>query len=230
FSLGVKVLRVKDNTVFYDEGGKEKNISADAVLMAVGRAPDTEGLGAESIGLKFDRNAIQVDENMRTNIENIYAIGDVNGKVMLAHTASHEGLTALSAIFGGHETVNYDRIPSCIYLEPEIACIGLTEEQARERHDNVLVGKFPMIANGKSLVEGETDGLFKVIVEGTYGEILGVHLYGNHVTDIISEISVAMTGELTVDELLNAVHPHPTVSEALPEAFMAAIGRAIHCL
>jgi dihydrolipoamide dehydrogenase len=167
---------------------------------------------------------------MRTNIENIYAIGDVNGKMMLAHTASHEGLVALSAIFGGTETINYDRIPSCIYLEPEIAGIGLTEAQANERYDNVRVGKFPLIANGKSLVEGETGGLFKVIVEGTYGEILGAHLYGKHVTDMISEIAVAMAGEVTVEEMLNAIHPHPTVSEALSEAFMAAMGRAIHSL
>jgi dihydrolipoamide dehydrogenase len=230
FCLGVKVSRVQDNTVFYELDGNEKSIAADAMLMAVGRVPNTDGLGAESVGLKLERNAIQVDEKMCTNIENIYAIGDVNGKVMLAHTASHEGLVALSAIFGGHETIDYDRIPSCIYLEPEIACIGLTEDQAKERYANVRVGKFPMIANGKSLVEGDTDGLFKVIVEGTYGEILGAHLYGNHVTDIISEISVAMAGEVTAEELLNAIHPHPTVSEALPEAFMAAMGRAIHCL
>jgi dihydrolipoamide dehydrogenase len=230
FRLGVKVLKVKDNAVFYAEDGKENEIQADAVLMAVGRAPNTEGLNAESIGLKFERNAIAADENMRTNIENIYAIGDVNGKVMLAHTASHEGLAALGAISGGHASVNYDHIPSCIYLEPEIACIGLTEEQARERYDAVKVGKFPIAANGKSLVEGDTDGLFKVIIDGTYGEILGAHLYGQHVTEMIGEVSVAMAGELTAEELLNAIHPHPTVNEALPEAFMAAVGRAIHCL
>jgi dihydrolipoamide dehydrogenase len=230
FRLGVKVLRVKDNKVFYESDGKEQNIQADAVLMAVGRTPNTEGLEAEAIGLQFDRKALQVDENMRTNIENIYAIGDVNGKVMLAHTASHEGLVALSAIFGGTETIHYDRIPSCIYLEPEIACIGLTEAQAKERYEYIRVGKFPLIANGKSLVEGETGGLFKVIVEGTYGEILGAHLYGKHVTDMIAEIAVAMAGEVTAEELLNAIHPHPTVSEGLSEAFMAAMGRAIHSL
>jgi dihydrolipoamide dehydrogenase len=113
-------------------------------------------------------------------------------------------------------------------LDPEIACIGLTEEQARERYNNVKVGKFPMLANGKSLVEGDADGMFKVIVEGTFGEILGVHLYGKHVTETISEIAVALAGELTVDEILNSIHPHPTVSEALPEGFMAAMGSAIH--
>jgi dihydrolipoamide dehydrogenase len=230
FHLGAKVRRIKDNTVIYELNGEGKSIQADAVLMAVGRAPNTDGLGAEEIGLEFDRKALKVDETMRTSIPNIYAIGDVNGKVMLAHTASHEGMVALSAIYGGHETMNYDRVPSCIYLNPEIACIGLTEEQARERYSEVKVGKFPLAANGKSLVEGDTDGIFKVVVDGGYGEIVGVHLYGGHVTEMISEIAVAMTGELTVDELLNSVHPHPTVSEALPEAFMAATGRAVHYL
>lgn len=230
FCLSAKVLRVKDNAVFYELNGKEQQVSADAVLMAVGRAPNTEGLGAEAIGLRIERGAVWVDENLRTNVSNIFAIGDVNGKVMLAHTASHEGLAAVSAIDGGTMTVNYGRIPSCIYLEPEIASIGLTEAQARERYENVKTGKFPLIANGKSLVEGETGGLFKVIVQGEYGEILGAHLYGKHVTDMIGEIAVAMEGEVTAEELFHAIHPHPTVSEGLPEAFMAATGRAIHCL
>ena len=230
FCLGAKVLRIKDNTVFYELGGKEQQVSADAVLMAVGRAPNAEGLGAETIGLRFERNAVWVDENLRTNVENIFAIGDVNGKVMLAHTASHEGLAAVSAIDGRDLTLNYERIPSCVYLEPEIASVGLTEAQAREGYENVKVGKFPMIANGKSLVEGDSSGLFKVIVDGKYGEILGAHLYGKHVTDMIGEIALAMEGEVTAEELFHTIHPHPTVSEGLPEAFMAAMGRAIHCL
>lgn len=230
FCLGAKVLRIKDNTVFYELGGKEQQVSADAVLMAVGRAPNAEGLGAETLGLRFERNAVWVDENLRTNVENIFAIGDVNGKVMLAHTASHEGLAAVSAINGRALTLNYERIPSCVYLEPEIASVGLTEAQAREGYENVKVGKFPMIANGKSLVEGDSSGLFKVIVDGKYGEILGAHLYGKHVTDMIGEIALAMEGEVTAEELFHTIHPHPTVSEGLPEAFMAAMGRAIHCL
>lgn len=230
FRLGAKVQRVRDNAVIYELDGKEESIPADVVLMAVGRAPNTEGLGAEGIGLEFDRKAIKTDQAMRTSIENIYAIGDVNGKVMLAHTASHEGLAALTTIYGGHETMNYDRIPSCIYLNPEIACIGLTEEQARAQYNDVKVGKFPLAGNGKSLVEGDLDGIFKVIIAGSCGEILGVHLYGKHVTEMIAEIAAAMTGELTVDEILNAIHPHPTVSEGIPEAFMAAAGHAIHWL
>jgi len=135
-------------------------------------------------------------------------------------------------ICGKNTAVNYDRIPSCIYLDPEIACIGLTETQAREKYgDKIKVGKFNMMANGKSLVEGDTDGVFKVILDGELGEILGIHLYGKHTTDMIGEMSVAMTGELTAQEVIHSIHPHPTVNEALGEAFMAAYyGKAINSL
>jgi len=225
---GAKVGRVKDNNVFYECNGAERSISADVVLMAVGRVPDTEGLDAQKIGIEFDKKAIIVDEFGRTNVENIYAIGDVNGKVMLAHTASHEGIAAVENICGGNVKVDYNKIPSCIYIEPEVSCIGLTEKQARELYTDIKVGKFPMVANGKSLTTGDTDGLVKVIVDGNLGEILGVHICGNHVTEMISEISLAMSLEATFEEVIATIHPHPTVSEAIPEAFMAAFGKAIH--
>ena len=232
FRLGAKVSRVENNRVYYEYNGAQEQLEAGAVLMAVGRTPNTEGLNAQGIGLEFDRNAIKTDLCLCTNVPNIYAIGDVNGKAMLAHTASHEGMVAVANICGRHEEMHYDRIPSCIYLEPEIACIGLTEPQARENYgDNLKIGRFSMMANGKSLVEGDTDGLFKVIVAGDTGEILGVHLYGQHVTDMIGEVSVAMTAEATVEELIGSIHPHPTVNEALGEAFMAAWnGKAINSL
>ena len=231
FQLGAKVAKVKDNTVYYELGGQSKEVKAECVLMCVGRVANTAGLNAESIGLEFEKRNIRTDDHLRTNIENIYAIGDVNGKVMLAHTASHEGMVALANILGGDERMNYDRIPSCIYLEPEIACIGLTEEKAREKCANVKVGKFSLAGNGKSLAEGDTSGLFKVILDGDTGEILGVHLYGLHVTDMIGELSVAMNNELTAEELIHSIHPHPTVSEAIGEAFMAAwTGRAVNSL
>ena len=232
FQLGAKVSKVKDNVVYYEAEGKQCEVKADAILMAVGRTPNTEGLNAEGIGIEFDRKAIKVDEFMRTNIAGVYAIGDVNGKVMLAHTASHEGMVAVAHICGHEEEMNYDRIPSCIYLSPEIACIGLTEKQAREKYgDGIKIGRFNMMANGKSLIAGDTDGMFKAIVEGETGEILGVHLYGQHVTDMIGEISVAMTAEATAEEVIHAIHPHPTVNEAMGEAFMAAWnGRAINSL
>ena len=230
FHMGAKVHTVRDNAVQFEKGGREDRVTADCVLMAVGRVPNTEGLNAKEIGIEFDRAAIRTDETLRTNIPNIYAIGDVNGKVMLAHTESHEGIVAVDAICGKHGCMDYAKIPSCIYLDPEIACIGLTEKQAREQGRSVKIGKFPMQANGKSLVEGDADGVVKVIVDAELGEILGVHLYGKHVTDMIAELSVAMTLEATAEEIMHAIHPHPTVSEALPEAFMAAYGKAIHCM
>ena len=231
FYNGAKVQKVKDNSVIYEYNGEEKSVEAEVVLMAVGRVANTDGLNAEGIGIEFEKKAIKTDGYMHTNIPNIYAIGDVNGKVMLAHTASHEGFVAVADICGegGHE-MDYGRIPSCIYLDPEIACIGLTEKQAKEKSYDIQVGKFPMMANGKSLVEGDTDGIVKVILDKELGEILGVHLYGKHVTDMIGEISVAMNLEATAEEVIGAIHPHPTVSEVMPEAFMAAFyGRAINC-
>ena len=231
FRLGAKVKTVRDNHVIFEVNGKEEDVAAEAVLMAVGRTPNTEGLNAEGIGLEFDRKAIKTDGHLRTNIPNIYAIGDVNGKVMLAHTASHEGFVALANIAGHDETMNYDRIPSCIYISPEISSIGLTEEAAKKVCENLKVGRFPMAGNGKSLVEGETGGMMKVILDGETGEILGVHIYAPHATEMIGEISVAMTNELTAEEMIASIHPHPTVNEAVGEAFMAAWnGRAINFL
>lgn len=232
FQLGAKVSKVVNNTVQYELNGESCEVSADAILLAVGRIPNTAGLNAEGIGIEFDRRAIKTDEHMRTNISNIYAIGDVNGKFMLAHTASHEGMVAVANICGTVEEMHYDMIPSCIYLDPEVACIGMTEAQAREQYgNNIKIGKFNMMANGKSLIIGDTDGLFKVIVKADDGKILGAHLYGQHVTDMIGEISLAMAGGLCAQDVLHTIHPHPTVNEALGEAFMAAWnGRPINSL
>ncbi|MBQ6321544.1 MAG: dihydrolipoyl dehydrogenase [Lachnospiraceae bacterium] len=231
FVLGARVKTIRDNTVLYELDGKEEQAKAQMVLMAVGRTPNTDGLNAEGIGLEFDRKAIRTNEYLQTSLENIYAIGDVNGKVMLAHTASHEGMAAVANIGGAREAVHYDRIPSCIYLHPEISCIGLTEAQAKEKYENVKIGRFTMNANGKSLVEGDTDGCVKVILEGETGEILGVHIYGQHATEMIGEISVAVNNELTAEEIIASVHPHPTVNEAVGEAFMAAwYGKPINSL
>ncbi len=166
---------------------------------------------------------------LRFSIPHIFAIGDVNGKVMLAHTASHEGFTALANIDGHNECIDYNAIPSCIYLDPEIACIGMTEKHARELGLDIQIGKFPMMANGKSIVEGDTSGIAKVIIDSASHAILGVHLYGAHVTDMIGEISVAMRMHADASAIADSIHPHPTVSEVLPESFMAALnGRAIN--
>ena len=232
FRLGAKVEKVQDCRVHYQWNGENSYVGAEAVLMAVGRVPNLNELNVDKIGLAMEGRAIKTDQHLRTNIPNIYAVGDVNGKVMLAHTASHEGAVAVDNICGVENEMHYDCIPSCIYLEPEIACIGLTEEQAREQYgDNIKIGRFRMVANGKTLIMGDLDGMFKVILKGDDGTILGVHLYGQHATDLIAEVAAAKTGGLTAKEMLETIHPHPTVSEAIGEAFRAAwLGRAINSL
>jgi len=230
FHTGCGVKKISGNRVIFDENGKEAFVESQYTLMAVGRAPFTEGLNAQEIGIGFDRRVIKTDVHMRTNIPNIYAIGDVNGKSMLAHTASREGEVAVENILGRPEQMRYDTIPSCIYMEPEIASVGMTEAQAKEKYGKVKVGKFPMSANGKSLIEGDRSGMIKVILGAEYNEILGVHMFAVHATDMIAEIVAAMNLEATAEEIIASVHPHPTVSEAVGEAFMAAYDRAIHSL
>jgi len=230
FHLGAKVKAVRDNAVLFEAGGVESSATADIVLMAVGRLPDIKGLNLEAAGVACEKGAVITDEYMRTNVPGIYAIGDVNARMMLAHTASHEGMVAVKHICGKQAAMQYNAIPSCIYLEPEVAAIGLTEEQAKAQCASVKIGKFPMAANGKSLVEGDTAGMIKVIADGDTGEILGAHLFCKHATDMIAEIALAMTLEATVDDIMETIHPHPTVSESVPEAFMAAFGKAIHTM
>lgn len=231
---GVKIINnarvksVNENTVHYEFKGKEEFVTSEYTLLSIGRTPNTENLNLEAVGIELDGKAIKVDEYLRTNIQNIYAIGDVNGKSMLAHTASHEGMVALDSIFQKFREMEYDKIPSCIYVNPEIASIGLTEEQAKEKYGKIKVGKFPIIGNGKAVVEGNTEGLIKVILDVELDEILGVHIMSIHATDMIAEIAAAMNLESTSEEIMNSIHPHPTVSEIIPEAFMAANGRAIH--
>ena len=223
-----KVTKIIGNTVHYELAGAESNASGEKILMSVGRAPNTEGLNLEGIGVEMNRRAIKVNKAMQTNIPGIYAIGDVNGTSMLAHTASMEGIVAVDNILGHTTSMDYDKIPSCIYIQPEIAAVGLTEEQARHKFGEVVVGKFPIAANGKAMVQGETRGLVKVILEPKFHEILGVHIYGPHATDLIAEVALAMNLEATAEEVAMSIHPHPTISEIVPEAFHAALGKAIH--
>lgn len=223
-----KVSEIKDDAVLFEKDGKIIEVSATNVLMAVGRGANTDGLNLDSVGVKTVRGAIETNLKLETNVPNIYAIGDVNGKAMLAHTASMEGIIAVENICGHNKEMDYSKIPSAIYTQPEIASVGLTEEQARAKHKNIKVGKFPMLANGKAKVAGEEDGMIKVIIDGNLGEILGVHIFSIHATDMISEAVVAMNLEATAEEICNSIHPHPTVSEAIHEAFHAAVDKAIH--
>jgi dihydrolipoamide dehydrogenase len=226
---GAKVTEITDDGVNFELGTEKKSVKAEKVLMAVGRVPELGGLELEKIGVKLERGAIVTDETLRTSVPSIYAIGDVNGKSMLAHTASAEGIIAVENIAGRQSTINYNRIPSGIYLHPEVSSVGFTERQAKEKYGAIKVGKFPVMANGKSKVEGSAEGLIKVILAGPYDEIVGAHIYALHATDMIAELVVAMNAEATGEEVAASVHPHPTVSEAVMEAFHAALGSAIHC-
>lgn len=223
-----KVTEITADSVKFEKDGKVQELPAEQVLMAVGRGPSLEGIDTEALGIKTERGAIVTDNTLKTSVSNIYAIGDVNGKAMLAHTASMEGITAVENICGEKAVMDYSKIPSAIYIQPEIASVGLTEKQAAEKYGKINVGKFPLMANGKAKVAGEERGLVKVITEAKYGEIVGVHMYCIHATDMIAEAVVAMKLESTAEEVAKSIHPHPTVSEVMHEAMHAVDGRAIH--
>lgn len=223
-----KATKIENTTLHFEQGGAAKQAAGEKILIAVGRTPNTEGLNLTAAGVAMAGKAIKTDERMRTNVPGIYAIGDVNGKSMLAHTASAEGLVAVDSIIGKTSEMDYGRIPACVYTHPEIASIGMAEDEARQKHEDIKVGKFPFAANGKAMVEGESAGFIKVITEAKYGEILGVHMFGLHATDMIASMAVALTAEAGAHEIVAAVHPHPTLSEAVAEAFHAALDRAIH--
>ncbi len=216
-----------ENTVTYTVGDRTETVSAEKVFITVGRKPDFSLLGIDKVGIKHERGAIVVNEFMETNIPGIYAAGDVVGGIMLAHLATAEGECAVRNILGHREAMNYKAVPSCIYTTPEVASVGLTEEKAKERGE-IQVGRFPLRGNGKALVLNETEGLVKVISDSKYGEVLGVHIIGPHATDMIAEAVLGMTMEMTAEELAGAIHPHPTVSEAIMEAAMTITGGAIH--
>ncbi len=216
--LAVKV--VKDQ--------KEQELRGQYVLVAVGRKPNTAKLDLEKVGINTNKGAIVVDENFATNVPGIYAIGDCNALTMLAHAASAQGVAAVEHSLGHKAHYNNKLIPYCIYTNPEIAGVGLTEEQAREQGIAYEVGVFPLAGNGKSVIEGCEKGLVKIIADKKYKEILGVHIIGPRATDLIGEATVAMTLEATAEEIIAAVHPHPTISEAMMEAAHAVTGNAIH--
>ncbi len=223
-----KVVEIKENSVLFEKNEKLIEIPATTVLMAVGRVANTDGLNIESVGIEMEKGAIKTNLKLETSIPNIYAVGDVNGKSMLAHTASMEGIIAVENICGQNKEIDYSKIPSAIYIKPEIASVGLTEEQAKANHKNIKVGKFPMLANGKAKVEGEENGLIKVIIDDMTKEILGVHMFCIRATDIISEAVLAMNVNATAEEICRTIHPHPTVSEAIQEAFNGAVDKTIN--
>jgi len=212
------------------EGGKKNAVEAELLLVAIGRKPVTENLGLEALGVELERGYVKVDlATMQTAVPHIYAIGDVINTPWLAHVASSEGILAVEHMAGQTvRPINYDRVPSCTYCEPEVASVGLTEAKARERGYDVQTGKFPLTALAKARILGKTAGFVKVVREKKYDELLGIHIVGAHATDLIAEACVALQMEGTDEELFRTMHAHPTLSEAVMEAAHAAHGQAIH--
>ncbi|MEM2110888.1 MAG: dihydrolipoyl dehydrogenase [Candidatus Bathyarchaeia archaeon] len=208
--------------------GIETDIQTDKVLVTNSRKPLSDRLGLEKIGVKVEDGFIIVDEHMRTSIPNIFAVGDVTGGKMLAHIAIAGGIVAAENIAGIKTTMNYKAVPTCMYCSPEVASVGLSEDEAKEQGYNVAVGKFHLLANGRAATLGEADGMAKIVCDGDTGEVLGVHLVAPHATEMISEAALAMRLECTSEEIGTLVHPHPTISEALMEAARDIHKKAIH--
>ena len=206
-----------------------EEIECEKVLVAIGVQANTENLGLDSVGVATERGFIQIDDNMSTNVPGVYAIGDVTGKLLLAHVASAQGVMAAETIAGVEsQPLDYVTIPRATYCLPQIASFGLTERQAGEQGYSVKIGKFPFQASGKAVAMAETTGMVKLVVDEKYGELLGAHLIGPEVTEMLAELSIARLLEGTTLELGWMVHSHPTLSEAVKEAALAADGRAIH--
>jgi dihydrolipoamide dehydrogenase len=214
--------------VVVERDGQQETFSAEKVLVAAGRTPHTEGLGVERIGIRMEGRLIQVNHRMETNVDGVYAVGDVIGKTMLAHAASAEGIVAVENLLGRSREVDYGRVPSCVYTFPEVASVGMKEAEARDRGYEIRVGKFPYLSSGKALAMGEPEGFVKIIAERNLGQILGVHILGEHATDLIGECLLAMKVEASIEDLGDVVKGHPTLSEAVTEAALDWQAMAIH--
>lgn len=207
----------------------QRTVKVDKVLLSIGRRPVVENLGLEAIGVKYGKT-IEVNKKFQTNLSHIYAIGDCTGGVMLAHAASAQGIAAVENIIKGHSRIDFKTVPYCVYTKPEIAAVGMTEEQAKDKHLDYSVGRFPLMSNAKSLILGEPEGLVKFIVDNTTDEILGLHMAGPRATELIVEGALALRLEATIDEILTTIHAHPTVGEALHEAAHGVHGHPIHLM
>ena len=230
---GVKVKSVTPAgagvSVAVEADGKPQTLDADQVLMAVGRAARTRGLGLEAAGVATERGFVTVSATMETSVKGVYAIGDMAGHQLLAHKAMAEGVVAAEAIAGqSPRPVDYGNVPSCTYCHPQVASIGLTEVAARAGGREIAVGKFPFTASGKAVAQGDTDGFIKVVADKATGELLGAHIVGAEATELIHEFAVGRTLEATLEEIVHTIHAHPTLSEAALEATLAALGHPIH--
>ncbi|MFC4411171.1 dihydrolipoyl dehydrogenase [Chungangia koreensis] len=238
---GIKFItgaKVKPETLVIEKGnvtisaevsGSDQTFNAEKMLVSVGRQANIEGIGLENTDIVVEKGFIQVKNTFQTKESHIYAIGDVIGGLQLAHVASHEGITAVEHIAGNKtEPIDYTKVSRCIYSSPEAASVGLTEQQAKDEGFEVKVGKFPFKAIGKALVFGESDGFVKIIADAQTDDVLGVHMIGPHVTDMISEAGLAMVLDAAAWEIGHTIHPHPTLSEIMGEAALAVEGKAIH--
>jgi len=217
----VGVLTLKD--------GKQERVAAEKVLVGVGRRPNSASLGLETLGVKTDRRGfIEVDDYLRTSAGNVYAIGDVTGKVLLAHLASHQGVVAAEAITGSGHPMDYKAVPACTYTHPEVASVGLSEKKAREAGYDVQIGKFPFAANGRALTYGESEGMVKIVADAKYGELLGMHIIGPNASELIPEATLGIRLEATLEDITGTIHAHPTLAEAISEAAWAASGGALN--
>ncbi len=230
---GAKVTKLERGadsvTATIDDGKGTQSITAERAISAVGVVGNIEGLGLEKLGVKTDRGTIVADGLGRTSVPGIYAIGDVAGPPMLAHKASHEGVVCVEAIKGLHpHPIDKRTIPGCTYCHPQIASVGLTEAAAKAEGREIKVGRFPFIGNGKAIALGEDQGLVKTIFDARTGQLLGAHMVGAEVTELIQGFVIAMQLETTEEDLMQAVFPHPTLSEMMHESVLAAFGRALH--
>jgi dihydrolipoamide dehydrogenase len=224
--VGTKVERLDGASALLSNG---KTVPAEKVLVAVGRKPNTDGIGLETTRARLDRGFVKVDGFMQTDDPGLFAIGDIVPTPALAHVATAEGILAVEKIAGREvRPLNYDRIPNVTFTSPQVASIGLTEEKARERGYAVKIGRFPFAALGKSQILGETEGFVKIVADARYGEILGIHAVHERAGDLIGESTAALAGELTLEDLAHAVHAHPTLSEAFLEAAHGGLGAALH--
>lgn len=231
---GAKVAEIRERddgqleSILTTEDGREERVAADYVLVGVGRRPNTAGLGLEESGVQTSKGWIEVDDHLRTSVPNVYAIGDVTGRILLAHVASHQGIVAVENVAGHVRAMDYKAVPAVTFTHPEVASVGLTEARAREAGYDVVVGRFPFAASGRAMTYGQTEGFVKVVADAKYGEVLGVHILGANASDMIPEGVLSLRLEATLDDLAEAIHAHPTLPEAVMEAALVALGRPIH--
>ena len=227
-SAALKHLEAARKKAFIEDDKGLHEIQADRVLVSVGRKPRVNHLGLEGVGVDFSHQGIHVNDHMQTNIPSIYACGDVVGGIQLAHMAFHEGKVAALNACGMDAVVHASAVPRCIYTSPEIASVGLTEKQAREKYGDIRMGEFPFSANGKALIANEQAGKVKVMIDPEFGEIVGISIVGAHATELIGQGAVMLHAELTADLMENFIAAHPTFSEAVHEALLSAVGHAVH--